>query len=201
MDFSMHNSVFTATVAAASLCALEFAQASPSQDEVQMAMAKYAKEQFADWIQRPQVVAAIRSQNNETATYDETLIQQLDQEWRDAFASGDLEIINAVLENDLSQYLLKHVLDAQGRISEVIVMDGIGLNVAQTALTSDFWQGDEAKYLETYKNGPDGVHVSEIEQGETPMIYQKQVSLSITDPLTRDVVGAVTISLNAWYFY
>ena len=86
-------------------------------------------------------------------------------------------------------------------IAEVFIMDAQGLNVAASAVTSDYWQGDEAKFQQTYGVGPDAVHISEVELDESTQTYQAQVSLSLTDPATGALIGAVTFGLNAQAFY
>ena len=76
-------------------------------------------------------------------------------------------------------------------------MDGRGLNVAASDATSDYWQGDEEKFTETYGKGAGGILVGDIEYDESTQTYQGQVSLAIADPETGAVIGAVTVGLNA----
>ena len=89
---------------------------------------------------------------------------------------------------------------SEGRITEIILMDSRGMNVAVSDITSDFWQGDEAKYQETYLVGADAVHVGEVELDESSQTYQAQVSFVVTDPQTGESIGAVTVGLNAAEF-
>lgn len=87
--------------------------------------------------------------------------------------------------------------DSQGLITEVFIMDNRGLNVGQSDLTSDYWQGDEAKWQKTYQMGPDAVFVDEVELDESSQRFQTQVSFSITDLVSGEVIGAVTIGIDA----
>jgi hypothetical protein len=77
-------------------------------------------------------------------------------------------------------------------------MDNHGLNVAQSAVTSDFWQGDEDKWQQSYGDGTgDGaVHISEVEFDESTGVFQSQVSLPIKDPATGKLIGAITFGVN-----
>ena len=75
-------------------------------------------------------------------------------------------------------------------------MDNKGLNVAQSVETSDYWQGDEAKWQQTYSVGPDALHISEVEFDDSTGFYQSQASLAIKDPATNEVIGAVTFGIN-----
>ena len=44
--------------------------------------------------------------------------------------------------------------------------------------------------------GAGTVFVDEIEQDESTQMLQSQVSMSIVDPATNEVIGAVTIGVN-----
>ena len=76
-------------------------------------------------------------------------------------------------------------------------MDARGLNVAASAATSDYWQGDEDKFQQTYEIGADSVHFSDIEFDESSQTYQGQISVVIVDPSTNTPIGAITIGVNA----
>ncbi len=80
-------------------------------------------------------------------------------------------------------------------------MDALGLNVAASGVTSDYWQGDEDKYSKSYGAGPGAVFVDAIEFDESSQSYQGQVSFSLTDPVTGQMIGAVTVGLNAEAFF
>ena len=96
--------------------------------------------------------------------------------------------------------LRQRVEDSAGVISEIILMDDRGLNVAVSAVTSDFWQGDEAKFLETFPKGADAVHIGEVELDESSQTYQVQVSFTVSDVETGAPIGAETLGLNAEAF-
>jgi hypothetical protein len=76
-------------------------------------------------------------------------------------------------------------------------MDQHGLNVAASAMTSDMWQGDEAKFTETYSMGAGAVHFSEVELDESTQRYQAQISVTIVDPATGEPIGAMTVGVDA----
>ncbi len=70
-------------------------------------------------------------------------------------------------------------------------------NVATSAVTSDFWQGDEPKFAETFPNGAGAMHLGNVEFDESSQTYQGQISVSIVDPASNEVVGAMTVGVNA----
>ncbi len=75
-------------------------------------------------------------------------------------------------------------------------MDARGLNVAASDVTSDYWQGDEAKFTQTYPMGGNAVHFGDVELDESTKEVQGQVSMSIVDQETGEVVGALTVGIN-----
>jgi hypothetical protein len=144
----------------------------------------------------PVVIGALNQQNAANASLAPTEIDKLDKQWRSEVEGQDKSLIDQVLANDLSNYL-KNVSDqAGGLYTEIIVMDGKGLNAGQSAVTSDYWQGDEDKWSKTYAAGPDAVFVDEVEKDESTQMLQSQVSFTIIDPATNQVIGAITFGVN-----
>lgn len=164
--------------------------------EAPQALLDYAMEQSKTWLSDPVVVAAIKSQNERTKGYDEAAIIELDQRWRAEVSSGAHDMIKTTLSNQLSEHLKQHAMASEGIVTEVFVMDAVGLNVGQSSITSDYWQGDEAKFQETYPKGAGVMHVGEIELDESTGTYQTQISISITDPESGEVIGAATLGLS-----
>ena len=165
------------------------------------AMAAFVRAQTQAWVATPAVIEALRAQNVETASLTQADIDAMDQDWRNEVGQADQPLIASVTSNPASLHLRDRVSAAQGMITEVFVMDARGLNVATSAVTSDYWQGDEVKFQETFPKGPGAVHVSEVEFDESTQTYQAQVSLSIADPQSGEVIGAVTFGINAQAFF
>ena len=141
------------------------------------------------------VIDAVKSQNTGHASLSQSDIDTLDQTWRSETNTGGGDMTRSVLEKDLSEYLRKVVAEGQGVFTEVFVMDNKGLNVGQSDVTSDYWQGDEAKFKQSYGAGPDGMHVSEVEFDDSTQTYQLQLSVTINDG--GSPIGAVTAGLDA----
>ena len=182
-----HSIVLAAVLAAAPAAANDLAPAIRS----------YLDTDIAPWAGDPRLAAAIAAQNATTAAYQQDDIDRLDQTWRAEVGAADSALIRSVLDNPASAFLRERVEASGGTITEVFVMDARGLNVAASGLTSDYWQGDEEKFTETFPHGRDAVHISDIEFDESTQSYQAQVSLPIADPATGAVIGAMTVGLNA----
>ncbi len=159
-------------------------------------MKEFAEAQVAAWIQDPSVVEAIKAQNDKHAGLTESEIGSLDQQWRSETGADSQPFIDKVLKNALSQHLASLKAGQQGLVTEIFVMDNKGLNVGQSDVTSDYWQGDEAKWKETYLAGPNAVFVDEVEQDESTQMFQSQLSMAITDPASGEVIGAITVGVN-----
>ncbi len=144
----------------------------------------------------PAIVAAIKAQNAKHAGLAQTEIDALDQAWRAEVGAGDQPTIAPVLANDASAFLRGKRDESGGLFTEIFAMDAVGMNVAASDLTSDYWQGDEAKWSETYGAGAGSVHIGEVELDESTQSYQSQVSVTVVDPDTGEAIGAITFGVD-----
>ena len=148
------------------------------------------------WLSESVVIDSIKQQNERNAGLSQGDVDRLDKQWRAETGASDQPLIAAVLATPLSRHLKKVKAESAGLYSEIFVMDNKGLNVGQSDVTSDYWQGDESKWKKTFLAGPDGLFIDEIEHDESAQTFQSQVSLSIIDPATNTVIGAVTVGLD-----
>jgi len=93
--------------------------------------------------------------------------------------------------------LRAEVVASNGLIAEVFVMDAMGLTAAASDPTSDFWQGDEAKFIETFGKGAGSYLIGAVEFDDSTQTYSAQVSAVVLDPDTGAPIGAITSSVNA----
>ncbi|MEW5422154.1 cache domain-containing protein [Amorphus sp. 3PC139-8] len=145
----------------------------------------------------PEVIAAVKAQNAETGGYDQAMIDAADSRWREEVGAAERPTIDAMLARPASAFLLAKKDSSSGLYTEIFVMDAKGLNVAQSDVTSDYWQGDEAKWQETFGKGAGSLHISDIEFDESSQTYQSQVSMPVVD--NGEVIGALTIGVNVEY--
>ena len=164
-------------------------------------MRTYVESQVMTWVSDPQVIAAVRSQNMRTESASQSDIDGWDKAWRAQVGQQSQPLLEQVLQTPVSEFLQEHVAASSGQITEIFVMDMRGLNVASSGVTSDYWQGDEAKFQKTYPMGNGAIFVDEIEFDESTQAYSGQVSVALSDPATGEVIGAVTVGLNAELFF
>ena len=150
-------------------------------------------------LQDPALIAAVRAQNGQTMGLSETEITAMDQDWRAQVGAGSAPLIENVTANPVADALRAAQAASGGLYTEIFLMDAVGLNVAASDVTSDYWQGDEAKWQQTFAQGADALHISEIELDESTQAFQSQVSLSVIDPETGNPIGAATFGVNVEY--
>lgn len=161
------------------------------------ALGAFVDDNVVGWALSPPVIDAIKAQNAEHAGLTQDDIDALDATWRAEIGSTDMPTVSSVVDNATSAFLREQVAAQNGAITEVFIMDNRGLNVAASGATSDYWQGDEDKFNATFGVGPEGRHFSEIEKDESTQTYQAQASFAIADPDTGEVIGAMTVGIDA----
>ncbi|MGH1425594.1 MAG: hypothetical protein ACRBBU_12755 [Pseudooceanicola sp.] len=179
--------------ATALICAAPMAMA----NDYEPSMRGYLQKEVTTWINAPVLIEAIRAQNIRFKNMSPSDIDRLDKKWRAEIGSAQHPTIDGVISNAAADFLRARQAAAAGVISEIFVMDHLGLNVAASDTTSDYWQGDEAKFQQSFGVGRDAIHVGEVEFDESTQSYLGQISMSISDPDTGVLIGAITIGLNA----
>ncbi len=135
-------------------------------------------------------VKETKALNDKKVTLDE--IKKIDEEWQKAEAP--LPIQNEKKSNDCAKEV-KKLADANKAIAEAFVMDNQGAVVGENNLTSDYWQGDEPKWANSFNGGKGGVDVGKVSLDKSTNISLQQVSLPIIDA-SGAVIGAVTWGID-----
>lgn len=165
-------------------------------NEYAAAITEHANKVIKPWLATPEIVSAINAQNEANKSLTSEQITALDKTWRSETSATAQPMIQKTMGNPLSSLLKKKQQDSNGLYTEMFVMDAQGLNVGQSEVTSDYWQGDEDKWQQTYQKGTDAIHVSDVEKDESTLTYQSQLSMPVVDPATQKVIGAITIGIN-----
>lgn len=145
--------------------------------------------QLQSWGSDPALIAAVQAQNAKSMSLD--AIKKRDAEWQST------EGVDAGMKELLSNAAAKRLAEMEKSepfFFEVFLMDNQGANVAMTNKTSDYWQGDEAKWLESFKGGQGAVHIGEVEFDESAQAYLVQISVPVMDG--GAAIGAMTIGVN-----
>lgn len=139
----------------------------------------------------PVLVRATRRQNRAGLTLDE--IKRRDDAWR---GSKELTPFKRSQQESRAGKLLKRFVDRSTSFNEAFLTDGQGANVAAYPATSDYWQGDEEKWIESYRGGDSRIFIGPLELDDSTQTYAVQISAPVLD---RDrsigiLIVGVTIS-------
>jgi len=165
--------------------------------EYQAAMSAFVESTISGLAADPIVIEAISQQNAARSGFDMTNIVELEQQWSDQVASEAAPLVDEVVGNAASDFLRAQIEQSGGEITEIIIMDALGLNVAVSEKTTDIWQGDEPKFLETFPLGAGAVHYGEVEFDASTQSFQGQITMTVVDPGTGAAIGAITVAVNA----
>ena len=136
----------------------------------------------------------ISAQNARLGSLAQAEIDDLDAQWRAERQQPEQPLISAVLSNPTSTYLTRVQAHSLGLFTEIFIMDDKGLNVGQSNITSDFWQGDEAKFQRSYGAGADTVFVDDPEFRDDIGVWVVQVNATVD--VDGQAIGAATFEVN-----
>jgi len=153
----------------------------------------YIESNISGWLGSDEIVAAVDQQNIDHFGITAAEIERLDQRWRKEKKRGGGSLISSIMGNDLSAFLRGIKAASGGVITEIFVMDNVGLNVGQTNGTGDVMQGDEAKWKKTYPVSAKAVFIDEVEEDGGVNVSQTSLTVSRANGFR---LGAVTIGIN-----
>lgn len=79
-------------------------------------------------------------------------------------------------------------------VDEAFVMDNQGANVCMLNKTSDYWQGDEGKFVKSYNDGKGNLFADEVKFDDSAQNYLVQISIPVMDG--SKAIGAITVGIN-----
>ena len=166
-----------------------FAAATVSAEQAPQKVVDMGKTKLAGFGTDPVIVTAVKGANGKGQTLDQ--IKAMDTKWRDT--PGIADYMQALMDNDCAKHL-RQFQNENGFIAEIFVMDNQGANVAMTDKTSDYWQGDEGKFKNSFAGGKGQVFVDEVEFDDSTQAYLVQVSVPVLDG--GQAIGAITFGVD-----
>jgi hypothetical protein len=118
-------------------------------------------------------------------------IKEMDGKWREH--AGIADYMQAMMDSACGKHL-KKTQQSASYYAEIFVMDNQGANVAMTDKTSDYWQGDEAKFKKSFNGGNGAVFVDDVEFDDSAQAYLAQVSVPVMDG--GKAIGAITFGID-----
>ncbi len=137
----------------------------------------------------PVIIEAVKAQNAKKMTLED--IKKMDVKWK--AHAGIADYMKAMMDSECSKSLYE-IQKSKSYYAEIFVMDNQGANVAMTDKTSDYWQGDEAKFQKSFAGGKGAVFVDEVEYDDSSQAYLVQISVPVKDG--DMVIGAITFGID-----
>lgn len=151
----------------------------------QTAYARIAKARAV--AQDAQLVAFVAGRNAQRESLDE--VRRKDAQW---IASTSYLLRRTLTQNECAGRL-RSLIEDDAIVVEALLMDQRGALVCASAETSDYWQGDEAKWKKTFAEGKDPF-VDEPALDESTNQYAIQLSVPVSSDQKR--IGALTFTLK-----
>jgi hypothetical protein len=148
-----------------------------------------AKSKLAEYGNDPVIIKAVLAQNAQGKSLDQ--IKAADKKWRNH--AGIADYMKALMENECGRHL-RNLQKSAPYYAEIFVMDNHGANVAMTDKTSDYWQGDEAKFQKSFNAGSGAIFVDGVEFDDSTQAYLVQVSVPVRN--AGQVIGAITFGID-----
>ncbi len=135
------------------------------------------------------IVEAVKAENAKGKTMEQ--INAMDKKWKATPVYADY--MKAIMESKCGKHLQK-IVAGEPYYAEIFVMDNQGANVAMSDKTSDYWQGDEAKFKKSFNNGEGAVFIDDVKFDDSTQVYAVQVSVPVKDG--DKVIGAITVGID-----
>jgi len=171
---------------------LLMAQSELSQDQIEDLLS--VKIRFAKHMGYiPSIVRAVENQNSLAIPLAD--IKADDESWKNADKDSKA-LIRRITQNDIAKYFQRRV-ENNPAIDEVFLTDNQGANVAAYPPTSDYWQGDEDKWTESYNNGNGVVYIGPLEFDESTQKTQVQISAPVI--ANNATIGVLVLGVSVDY--
>lgn len=140
------------------------------------------------WGSDAEIVAAVKAQNAKHVSLK--TIQTLDADW----VAGKADALVKQTTGGSCSAHLRQLVGASATYGEVFVMDDQGALVCANAKTSDYWQGDEAKWQRAFNGGKGDVFIDRPRYDESASRNLAQISVPVLDG--GKAIGVITVGLS-----
>jgi hypothetical protein len=140
------------------------------------------------WDNDPAIITAVTAQNAQNLSLAE--IQTRDAAWVAVTAPA---LITATTTGACANRL-RALIATKPYYGETLVMDNKGALVCASEPTSDYWQGDEDKWLSAFNGGAGSVFIDEAHFDASAQAELVQISVPIKSGNTT-VVGVITVGI------
>ena len=140
----------------------------------------------------PLLVRAVRQQNASGLTPEE--ISRRDKAWT---STEELTPFKLSLQTSPAGQFLKQQVQRSSSFNEAFLTDDQGANVAAYPATSDYWQGDEDKWTESFNGGAGRIYIGALELDESTNTVAAQISAPVLD--RGETIGVLVVGVTINY--
>jgi hypothetical protein len=140
------------------------------------------------WGSDPAIVAAVKAQNAKHVPL--ATIRTLDAQWTAGRAAA---LIEQTTSGPCAEHLRK-LATGNAAYGEIFVMDDQGALVCANTKTSDYWQGDEAKWQRAYNDGAGAVFIDRPRYDDSASRNLAQISIPVME--NGHAIGAITVGVS-----
>lgn len=159
------------TLAAIAVVVLTFGVHAQSAQSVQKELNQHG-EKLKPWTADPILLEAVRAQNAKAVPLAD--VQKLDEAWA---AGKNDALVQKTITGPCADRL--RVLAAKHGYGEVFLSDNQGALVCASARTSDYWQGDEAKWIKAFNDGKGATFIDRPRMDDSTKAHLAQISVAV----------------------
>lgn len=141
-----------------------------------------------EWANAPWIVKFIMDQNKKPMSPSE--IEAIDKEW----VLGRQNSLAKRLQNNALGKFLRSKVEGNNLYVEAFACDDRGVIVGLFPRTTDYWQGDEAKFVKSYENGKGRIYLNSVSFDESTETFSLKISVPIRD--WNKVVGVLIVGVK-----
>lgn len=183
---------------------LSFNQQITGCSTARFAVSEYERQQIKElligkierWKHLSKLEALLLERNLKSKRFTQQEIAQCDKKWTQEFLRNDFSNSLALVDQDLSEQLREIKKKSLGMITEIIVTDSRGLNIAISDMTSDYWQGDEEKFTEVFSKPANTMHFGDINYDESTKRFQLQISVPLYTEEKHNPLGVMVFGVD-----
>lgn len=140
-----------------------------------------------EWANSPLVMEFVTEQNKNDISLAE--IERIDKEW----VLGAVGLSKSLQDNALSKFLRKKV-ENSNLFVEAFVCDKREIVVGLLPRTTDYWQGDEVKFIKSFENGKGRIYFSPLAFDESTQTYSVHISVPIRN--WNNTIGVLIVGVK-----
>jgi len=136
----------------------------------------YANTKLIQYAADKIVVDAVKAENAKGKSLDQ--IKKIDDKWLGT--AGVDDFMKGMMTSAAGKYLIE-LRDKYPFLREIFLVDNQGANVAMSEKTSDYWQGDEAKFKKSFDSGVGTVFVDDVKFDRSTKAFLAHVSVPVIE--------------------